>query len=149
MITFKKSRDFLHCYLFPECLQCDYFTELHTSRTIGKGFDINKRTVYTIKALGHGHAVIEKFTALMNMPKPRTQNNYDKSVNTISSAMKLVVGETIKDATEGIRQNGNEENDTIVNTGVFCDGSWVETSVRFLHCTKFEVTCARFFQKNA
>ena len=49
------------------------------------GFDINFRTDYTMRTLGHGYSGIKKFTQLMNMPKPMTQRklgqNYWKIVH--------------------------------------------------------------------
>ena len=59
---------------------------------------INKRTVYTMRVLGHGHSGIEKFTSLMNMPKPMTQNNYDKIAAKILNVTKAVAEETMSDA---------------------------------------------------
>ena len=74
----------------------------------GRGlFDINKRTVYTMRVVGPWSSGIEKFTSLMNMPKPMTQNNYDKIAAKILNVTKAVAEETI-----------------FVDTGVSCDGTW-------------------------
>ena len=71
----------------------------------GRGFDIYKRTVYTMRVLGHGNSGIEKFTSLMNMPKPMTQNNYDKIAAKILNVTKAVAEETMSDAAKDIREN--------------------------------------------
>ena len=36
--------------------------------------------VYTMPSLSHGYAGIEKFNTLMNIPKPMTVKNYNKTV---------------------------------------------------------------------
>ena len=41
-----------------------------------------------MRVLGHGHSDIAKFTSLMDMPKPMTQNNYDKIVSKIVKVTK-------------------------------------------------------------
>ena len=51
-----------------------------------------------MRVLGHGHSGIEKFTSLMNMPKPMTQNNYDKIAAKILNVTKAVAEETMSDA---------------------------------------------------
>ena len=72
--------------LVIKCLSCNCENEFFTSESCG--FDINKRTAYTILVLGHGHAEIEKFTHLMNMPKPMTNNNYAKIIKTSDNCYK-------------------------------------------------------------
>ena len=41
--------------LYLECV-CGYSSEFYTSKTCGKGFDINGRAVYSMRACGQGHA---------------------------------------------------------------------------------------------
>ena len=103
----------------------DFFTSAKTYSAIPQsknGFDVNLRMTYTMRTLGQGHAGIQKFTSLMDMPNPMTRNNYDKLVAKVSSVTKLVAEETMHDAAEDIR-NGCSETD-IINTSVSCDGSW-------------------------
>ena len=113
----------LSSLLFITCLNCKYTNEFDTSVPCGRGFDINKRTVYTMRVLGHGHSGIEKFTSLMNMPKPVTQNNYDKIAAKILSVTKAVAEETMSDAAKDIRENITSDYN-FVDTGVSCDGTW-------------------------
>ena len=72
-----------------------------------------------MRSCGQGYAGIEKFTSLMNMPKPMKQNNYVKSAHIIIKAVQSVVEETIADSALKITNNAGDE---IVNTSVFCDG---------------------------
>ena len=58
--------------------------EFYTSVSSDNFFDINVRTVYSMRASGQGYAGLEKLTALMNLPKPMTANNYDKMVNRLN-----------------------------------------------------------------
>ena len=106
--------------LIVKC-HCGYSHEFYTSSSSShQSFDINKRAVYTFRALGQGYSGITKFTSLMNMPTPMTHNNYDKVVTKVCSVAKDVALETMQDAANEIK--GEEEG--TVNTAVSVDGSW-------------------------
>ena len=81
--------------------------------------------VYSMRATGQGYAGIEKFTMLMNMPMPMTNNNYDKIVGVIATNIKSVAEETMSEACVDIRNNflPDVNDDVIVNTAISCDGS--------------------------
>ena len=49
--------------------------------------------IYSMCACGQGHAGFEKFCALMNIPRPMTQNSYNIA-STIINSVKLVAEET-------------------------------------------------------
>ena len=76
-----------------------------------------------MRAIGQGHSRIEKFTSLVNLPKPMTQNNYDKIVNKITDVVKIVAEESMSDAANDLRERC-VDSESILNTGVSCDGSW-------------------------
>ena len=91
----------LASFLFFQCHSCNYFIESCTSRSVGKGFDINTRAVYSMMACGQGYAGLEKFVSLMNLPKPMTSNNYDKSVTKLIAATKEIAETTMQDHNAG------------------------------------------------
>ena len=64
-------------YLKCTSLSCQYMKEFYTSDQSTRSFDVNKRLIYTMRTLGHGHKGITKFASLMNMPRPMTFKNYD------------------------------------------------------------------------
>ena len=109
--------------LYLECV-CGYSSEFYTSKTCGKGFDINGRAVYSMRACGQGHAGLERFSCLMNLPKPMTHNNYDKILENFVKATKVVAEDTISDAVAEIREAKKANDDDIVDTSVSCDGTW-------------------------
>ena len=91
------------------------YNEFYTSDNCDKGFDINNRTICAIRVLGHGHTAIEKFTLLMNMPKPMTLKNVAK----ITTKIKNI--EAMSDAANERRENATGED--ILDFGVSCDRS--------------------------
>jgi hypothetical protein len=95
---------------------CDFKKEFYTSNCCDKSFDVNKRMVYTMRALGNGHAGIEKFTHLMDMPNPMTKKNYEKIADKIGEVAKEVAEQSMKDAAEDLRDG--KESDEIVDIGV-------------------------------
>ena len=77
-----------------------------------------------MRACGQGYAGLEKLTALMNLLKPMTANNYDKIVNRLNVVGKEVANETMTDVSENLLSKSKGPNhDTVIDT-VSCDGSW-------------------------
>ena len=115
----------LACELSIFCSKCKYRNNFYTSKLLNqKGiFDINTRTIYTMRTLGIGYSGIQKFTTLMNMPKPMTSKNYDKLVLKIANITEEVAQETMADAVAELRQNCQNE-DEILDIGISCDGTW-------------------------
>ena len=75
-----------------------------------------------MRVCGRGYAGLERFTALMNLPRPVTQSNYDKIVKRIVAASKNVAEQTMLDACDELR--GNTTPDNIINTAVSGDRTW-------------------------
>lgn len=112
----------LASFLLLQCDFCSYTEEFYTSRQKDHLFDINARTVYSMRACGQGYAGLEKLTTLMNLPSPMTANNYDKIIRRLNTVTKDVAQITMSDACDEIR--GDVPPDTIVNTPVSGDGTW-------------------------
>ena len=78
-----------------------------------------------MRACGEGYAGLEKMTVLMNLPKPMTANNFDKIVNRLNVAAKVVTNETMRDAWEDLLSKSKDPNDDgVIDTFVSCNGSW-------------------------
>ena len=69
---------------------------------------------------GQGYAGLEKLTALMNLPKPMTANNYDKIVNRLNVVAKEVANETTRDASEELLPKSKDPNDDTVTDTHCC-----------------------------
>ena len=108
--------------LFIKCSgRCGYEKEFRTSKQSGKFFDVNTRLVYAMRAIGQGYSSIEKFTALMNLPKPMTSNNYDKTVSSLLHATQEVAEQTMIDAANDLKDGSN---DNVADVGISADGAW-------------------------
>ena len=81
----KSMKQGMASMMFVNCSSCPYSYEFCSSRSCKRGFDINRRAVYTFRALGQGYSGLQKFTSLMNMPQPMTAVNYDKLISKISA----------------------------------------------------------------
>ena len=73
-----------------------------------------------MRACGQGFSGLEKFTSLMNIPKPITKNIYNKLIKTVSECAKIVAKETMIDAVKEISQSSSR----IINTAVSVNDSW-------------------------
>ena len=110
--------------LYIECSRCLYKNEFFTSTMQDSSFDVNKRMVYTMRSCGQGYAGIEKFTMLMDMPKPMTGKNYNKLVQKFVKVTEEVAKETMEDAVKEIRQKSGADCSATVDTAVSQDGTW-------------------------
>ena len=75
-----------------------------------------------MRSLGHGYAGIKKFNTLMNIPKPITVKNYNKTVSRITKVVKTVAEETMDEAAKETCDSAASTDD-IVNTNVSGDGT--------------------------
>ena len=120
----QRKKDLPHCYMF-NVRHLNFIHEFYTSSASAhQSYDVNKRVVYAMRACGQGHAGLETFTSLTNLPKPMTINNYDKIVSIIATKVKEVAEETMQETCEEIHKNLSADLNTVVDTSVSCDGSW-------------------------
>ena len=112
----------LSSMLYIWCPNCNKKIEFYTSKTCSgrKTFDVNNRIIYSMRAWGQGFSGLEKFTSLMNIPKPLTKNSYNKLIKTVSECAKIVEKETMIDAVKEISQSSS----SIIDTAVSVNGSW-------------------------
>ena len=64
-----------------------------------------------MRAYEEGYAGLERLTALMNLPRPMTANNYDKIVDRLNVVVKKVSNETMGDASEDLLFKSKDQND--------------------------------------
>ena len=118
--NFSKKKGFASLLLI-KC-ECGFEKEFYSSQPASaKTHDINRRIIYTMRSIGQGYSSIQKFTALMNMPQPMTQKNYDRSVKVISEVVQDVAEETMADAATELKENQGTNNPDV---SVSCDGTW-------------------------
>ena len=117
------SKKGLASNLCLKCTTCLFEKTFYTSSTEdnGKGFDVNKRMVYAMRTCGQGHAGIETFTTLMNIPKPMTVKNYNKIVMKFVKSVKDVAEETMADAVDELPI---DDDSATKDVSISMDGSW-------------------------
>ena len=86
--TKKKGVAYAFAIIFSSC---DFEHEFYSSVMLQNGaLDVNKRIVYSMRSIGQGHAGMETFCMLMNMPKPLTSNNYKKLRTSLFLLLKML-----------------------------------------------------------
>ena len=96
--------------LYLTC-SCGYKNEFYTSPVAGRGYDVNRRIIYTMRNLGHGYGGIKKFTTFMDI-LPMTSKSFDRSVKTITNSVVKIAEESMSDAAGEIRSGRKENIDT-------------------------------------
>ena len=99
---------------------CGFLENFYTSKECGKSYDINRRIIYSMRSCGQGFSSIEKFTALMNMPKPMTKKNYNAAVELMSEATSDIANQTMINAANEIK--GDNMDNVPVDTAISNDG---------------------------
>ena len=106
------------------CSECDWQYEFCSSPKKSKMFDINYKTVYSMRRCGKGYQGLQKFLALINHPPPMTEKNYRMINLKFSNAVRDVAMRSMDEAAEEVRQTQTSNKDLIVETGVSVDGTW-------------------------
>ena len=106
------------------CETCDYQKRFHTSDSHDKSYDINKRIVYSMRAIGQGYNSLETFMTLMDMPRPMTKNNYNKIASNFAKVTETVANETMEEAIGDIKEQNNESRDSMTDVAISQDGTW-------------------------
>ena len=109
------------------CESCGWDYPFYTSKPQGKSFEVNRRLVYSTRALGKGQAGARKFCTLMNMPPPPTEKAFLRSSRVIGRHIKSIAMESMKQAGEQVcllKGQSNSSAAVPVNCAVSCDGTW-------------------------
>ena len=91
-----------------------------------KPFEVNLRVVMAFREIGRGREAMCTFTAIMNMPPPLTNHNYDRINSKLHKVYKEGSSESMKAAVSGLRAvvNANASDDEIIDCGISIDGTW-------------------------
>lgn len=103
----------------PKCPDVD----IPSSKFIRNAYEINRRIVLAMRLIGIGLNGIEKFCAIMELPRPIFHSFYDKLVNTIAIATKAVRDASMKKAAQEEKEK-SQENGQADGITVSGDGSW-------------------------
>ena len=108
-------------HLRVRCTQCGWVYTFYTSKKVNQFFDINRRLVYAMRAIGQGQSSARRFCALMNLPPPPNPKSYGDCNKALANAAKTVALSTMKEA--GMELH-NDVNDEVKPCSVSCDGTW-------------------------
>ena len=108
-------------HLRVRCTQCGWVYTFYTSKKVNQFFDINRRLVYAMRAIGQGQSSARRFCALTNLPHPPNPKSYGDCNKALANAAKTVALSTMKEA--GMELH-NDVNDEVKPCSVSCDGTW-------------------------
>lgn len=105
------------------CSKCGYVTAFWNGQMLGEKKnipEINTRFVYAMRCVGQGHAGMETFSSVMELPPPIAAKSYNKINQKIKLATYNVAQNSMKNAAlaESVASNGS------VELTVSGDGSW-------------------------
>ena len=108
-------------HLSVVCSNCGQSRNFYTSQKCKYCvYEVNRRMVYSMRSCRVGYAGMKKFTTAMNMPKPMTENCYERISKVTKKATKAVANKTMCDVAAEIKR----DKAGIVDTCVSGDGTW-------------------------
>jgi len=110
--------------LFLNCYICGYKRTFNTSRKCAKGFDVNRRIVYSMRQCGVGYNGLQNWTTYMNMPSSICKTSYNKINVLLRDAAKTVAKNTMQKAAKDIHEKHRGATGGVVDIGVSVDASW-------------------------
>ena len=102
------------------CSSCGWTHSFHTSKKIKHFYEVNRRIVYGMRAIGKGAEAAKKFCGLMDMPPPPKPSAYQRHNKALMKVAKAVAEKTMAEAASEMRGN----NPGISQCSVSCDGTW-------------------------
>jgi hypothetical protein len=120
------------CIKCSVCSACRFsytspqYIPLQKSKTVKKAHEINHRTVMAFREIGKGHAGIETFTTMMNMPFSIAFTTYKKINKNLYCAYEKSAEKSTKKAADEVRQiiNINACSNDIVDCHISIDETW-------------------------
>ena len=113
--------------------ECLAVTSLPIVQKSGHFFQCNRRSVLAARAIGCGHAGLQKFCGLMNLPPPVQLSAFQRHQRALCKAAKSVACTSMNKAAEEVRV-ANTRRDRPVNvTAVTFDGTWMKRGFSSLH----------------
>ena len=118
---------------------CSVQTDMQTSKTCsgGKIYEINRALVLGMRTLGKGREGAAKLCAALDLPAPISPKHYGAHNKSIESLTTPVIDQELSLSAEKIRkikiENGEADNEGIIECGVTIDGSWLNRGVSSRH----------------
>ena len=120
----------LICQCCNECLGEDYLCQrVGDSKLSSSPFEVNIRGVMAFRSIGCGHAAVQNWCGLMNMPCSISKDSYQVNQNKLHEGSKATC-ETVMQKTVAAIFNSYEDigvkpdKDGILDIGVSFDGTW-------------------------
>ena len=85
-----------------------------------KPYEVSTRIVYALCTCGLGHAELERFCMIMNIPKPMTVVDFDAISNKVRDSVKVIADFSMKNDADELQRDSSQ----IVDIGVTVDGTW-------------------------
>ena len=98
-------------------------TKKNTTK-FSRSFDVNPRTVYSMRRLGQGYTSLKNFLYLMNHPPPMSERSYRQINVKICESVQIVADNSLLAAAEEVKVMEGLLDDGYCHTSVSVDGMW-------------------------
>ena len=106
------------------CLKCKRRIVIPYSK-LGRSVSINRRSVLACKASGSTFAGLERFCALIDLPRPVSKNTFTDHLKTITEELTSHAQFSLITARKEVREHYEAvDDDEVIDVLVSCDGTW-------------------------
>lgn len=114
------------------CRSCDVEFESPLVKKTGHYFDCNRRSILAARVIGCGHADLQKFFGIMNLPPPVAESNFSVHQSASVKAAISVGEECMRRAAAEVREL-NAQHEPQLPTAVTYDRTWMRRGFTSLY----------------
>lgn len=100
----ESSRHGLASEVVVSCDSCDFQKILPLSLKKERFHEVNRRSVLAMRRIGRGHAALQKFCGLMNLPPPVTQRAFMRHQKAVASAVSAAARDSMVCAADELKK---------------------------------------------
>lgn len=121
------------------CSNCNFEFKTKSCPSVDGTYDINRRIVHAITDIGKGHAALESFSSIMNLPgmdsKTFTKHLKSSHAQVMQSVEKHL--NLVRNKVKDVYQKVHRQNTDVVDISVSYDASWQKRG----HTSNYAVGC--------
>ena len=115
------------------CTQCQQKTARTLANKCGHFWDVNRRAVLGMRWIGRGRQALVKFCAARNIPPPMMHSALAGHTSSLRKATVAVAKKSMGAAAADVHQLSSAAADTVMDTTVMIDGTWMRRGHTSLH----------------
>ena len=133
LVVYETQRYGLASSVSVVCQNCDVQTSFSLVEKTGRFYDCNRRSILAARMLGSGHAGLQKFCGIMNLPPPVRLSAFQSHQRALCHAAQTVASKSMCEAAAEVRALNLSRGEPENATAVTFDGTWMKRGYSSLY----------------